>query len=126
MNGIAVSVGRIKGRFRGDITGTVNYWVLVVRWTRSQIRGTSPLRVHEPKVCFDIFTFLSIHTTTLPLLMSYTPFECFSKDLIDSTKDLMPSFRKKTTSSKSLQVLSKSASNRIERQTKIKNSTAAI
>jgi hypothetical protein len=56
MNGIAVRVGRIKGRCWGDITGTVNYWVLVVRWTRSQIRGTSPLRMHEPKVCFDIFT----------------------------------------------------------------------
>jgi len=37
MNGIAVRVGRIKGRCLGDITCTaVNYWVLVVRWTRWQ------------------------------------------------------------------------------------------
>ena len=48
MNGIAVRVDRIKGRCRCDITGTVNYWVLLERWTRSQIRGTSPLHMHEP------------------------------------------------------------------------------
>lgn len=43
MNGIAVRVGRIKGGCLGDMTCTaVNYWVLVVRWTRSQIRGTAP------------------------------------------------------------------------------------
>jgi len=49
MNGIAVRVGRVKGRCLGDMTCTaVNYWVLVVRWTRSQIRGTAPPHMHEP------------------------------------------------------------------------------
>ena len=64
MNGIAVRVDRIKGRCRCDITGTVNYWVLLERWTRSQIRGTSPLHMHEPTYIdlSPVFTFLSSKT----------------------------------------------------------------
>jgi hypothetical protein len=61
MNGIAVRVGRIKGRCLGDITCTaVNYWVLVVR-------GGHEARFAEPPrfTCMNLGLSPALATFTL-------------------------------------------------------------
>jgi hypothetical protein len=77
MNGIvAVSVDCIKGRCLGDMTCTAVQLLGVdcERWTRSQIRGISPLHMHEAKIrdclvhLYYCIHFPSLYMTCVPLL----------------------------------------------------------
>ena len=99
MNGIAVRVDRIKGRCRCDITGTVNYWVLL------EVGGHAARFAEPPRfTCMnlnillplynDVYLFtIFLYTTFIPLLMLCTPFECANMYRICSKKDSRHSSR---------------------------------
>ena len=91
MNGIAVRVDRIKGRCRCDITGTVNYWVLL------EVGGHAARFAEPPRfTCMNLNILLplyNVYTTFIPLLMLCTTFECANMYRICSKKDSRHSSR---------------------------------
>lgn len=62
MNGIAVRVDRIKGRCRCDITGTVNYWVLL------EVGGHAARFAEPPRfTCMNLNILLPLYNVYLPI-----------------------------------------------------------